>query len=174
MSVFISIKRQKLYEINYLGNLRLMLYSVSWLQDAIGLKVLLKFCSLLTAGFRTHYFEIGLLGILNISSWRNSRNGRYKTASDPSCLPWRRSRHPHVRDAVPLPRRKGCPYHLKTEGPREKFEPHLLFSCPVFPQLSTLHPTWSKHAQGSPFLGGKGVFCHFFKKALASHKTCIK
>lgn len=68
MSVFISIKRQKLYEINYLGNLRLMLYSVSWLQDAISFKVLLKFCSLLTVGFRTHYFEIGLLGILNISS----------------------------------------------------------------------------------------------------------
>lgn len=70
MSVFISIKRQKkkVYEINYLGNLRLMLYSVSWLQDAISFKVLLKFCSLLTVGFRTHYFEIGLLGILNISS----------------------------------------------------------------------------------------------------------
>lgn len=30
--------------------------------------------------------------------------------------------------------------------------PHLFLSCHVFPQLSTLHPTWSKHAQGSPFL----------------------
>lgn len=59
-------------------------------------------------GFRTCYDKIWHLGILNISSWGNMRNGMSRKDFLP--VLWSRSYNPHVRGALPLPKGKKHPY----------------------------------------------------------------
>ena len=79
--------------------------------NAFSFKVLLfHLCCLLKAGLRTCDSEIQQFGKLNIFSWRNLRNGRYRQVSLTFSITLKGSWEPHVRGNLLIPGGKESPY----------------------------------------------------------------